>query len=351
MESEMQRIILHVDLDAFFASVEEAKDQKLKGKPLVVGADPKNGHGRGVVSTANYEARKYGVHSAQPISIAWRKLQGTDAVFLPVNMELYVEKSMEIMSMFRKHADSFEQTSVDEAYLDVSSKGSYEKAQEIARKMQEELINAQNITCSIGISSNKMVSKIAADIKKPNGLTIVKPKQTQAFLDHLSVRDLPGIGPKTEEVLNSYGIKTIEDLRTYPSKKLGEIFGKHALGMQSMAHGIDESPVMESYEIKSVGRQYTFQHDTSDEHKLFRAMQELIKDSFSNLHAEGFKSYRTVTIKIRFSNFETHTTSRTLKEPHSDLSTALTLSMDLLRPWLEEGRKIRLIGISFSKLE
>jgi len=180
----MKRIILHLDLDAFFTSVEEVKKPELKGKPLVVGADPKGGKGRGVVSTGNYESRKYSIFSGQPISIAWRKLKGTGAVFLPVNMLLYKKISSQIMEFLRKYADGFEQTSIDEAYLDISQKtgGSYEKAKKIAEKIKSELKKDQKLTCSIGISCNKLIAKIASDYKKPNGLTIVKEIKCRNFL-------------------------------------------------------------------------------------------------------------------------------------------------------------------------
>ncbi len=347
------RIIFHIDLDAFYTSVEEVKDPSLKGKPVVVGQEPKGGRSRGVVSTANYEARKYGVKSGQPISIAWRKLQGKNAAFLPVNMHLYQSVSAEIMQMLARYSDKYEQASVDEIYLDVTDKvKTLKEIKDFVKKIKDELMKSQKLTCSIGVGPNKMVAKIAANEKKPDGLTVVKPGDVQKFLSKMSVRKLPGIGPKSEEALNSIGVKTVKDLASVSVSKLEESFGKKSASwMHSAAQGIDESPVEQSYEAKSVGRQYTFQKDTDSEKLIFKIMAELVNDSLNNLREEGFKTYQAVTIRVRYPDFETHTSAKTLKEPHSDKGTALTLAIDLLRPWLEGKKKIRLVGISLSKLK
>lgn len=346
------RIIFHIDLDAFYTSVEEVKNPKIKNQPVVVGQEPKEGKGRGVVSTCNYIARKYGVHSGQPISIAWRKLQGTDAVFLPVNMDLYQKVSAEIMEILSSYSDKYEQASVDEIYLDVTDKvKTVKEIKQLSSKIKNDLIQSQKLTCSIGVGPNKMIAKIAANVNKPDGLIIVKPKDVKKFLSKMSVRKILGIGPKSEEALNSIGVKTISQLASIPQSKLEEAFGKKSSAWMHLAsQGIDESQVEQNYETKSVGRQYTFQKDTDKNKHILEVMNELIINSLENLNEEGYKTYQTITVKIRYSNFETHTSAKTLKEPHSDKETALKISTELLKTWLEEKKKIRLVGISFSKL-
>ena len=189
------RIIFHIDMDSFFTSIEARERPELKGKPVVVGADPKGGHGRGVVSTASYEARKSGIKSAMPISQAYKLNPGS--VFLPVNMPLYVDVSEQIMARLAPYGGKFEQVSIDEAYLDVSSEGSLDSALELAAKIQSDNLENEGLSCSIGVAPNKLVAKIASDFRKPSGLTVIEPSQVSLFLKGLSVIKVPGIGPKT----------------------------------------------------------------------------------------------------------------------------------------------------------
>jgi len=197
-----ERVIMHIDLDAFFAACEENRRPELKGKPVVVGADPKKGEGRGVVSTCNYPARKYGIHSGMPITWAYRRC--AYAVFLPVDMALYGKTSRRVMHLFKKYAKKFEQTSVDEAFLDVSNLG-YEKTEKLSREIKKELRERENLTCSIGIAPNMLLAKIASEFQKPNGLTTVRPYEVKMFLYTLPVRALLGVGPKMEVSLKKIG--------------------------------------------------------------------------------------------------------------------------------------------------
>ena len=218
------RIILHVDLDAFFPSVEVREHPELKGKPVVVGADPKEGKGRGVVSSASYEARKFGIRSALPISRAWKLCP--DCVYLRPHFVLYVPASNSVMKILRSHADKFEQGGIDEAYLDISNKvKDFDEAKEFVKSLMEEVLEKESLTCSVGVAPNKLVAKIASNFKKPYGLTVVKEDEVKEFLFPLEVRKIPGIGPKTERSLKELGIETVADLAPIDREMLTRLFG------------------------------------------------------------------------------------------------------------------------------
>jgi DNA polymerase IV (DinB-like DNA polymerase) len=340
-------IILHVDLDAFYASVEERERPELKGKPIVVGADPKGGAGRGVVSTCNYAARKFGVRSAMPVSIAYRKCP--DCVFLPVNMDLYVETSQRVMLILRKYAEKMEQVSVDEAYLDVSS-GSYEKAAEIAKQIKQEIREKEKLTCTVGIGPNKLISKVASDFKKPDGLTIVKPDQVLDFLAPQSVRVLRGVGPKTELALNKYGIKTVADLRKLSKEQLVAIAGSFGLELYEQSRGNYPAELITEWTPKSMGRNYTFEQDTKDKDEIYRVLDEMCQDVGKQLKSEKF-GFKTVTIRVRYEDFETHTRQKSLIDYSKNAEAINNTARDLLAPFLKDTRKIRLIGVSVSQLK
>jgi DNA polymerase IV (archaeal DinB-like DNA polymerase) len=261
--NEKRRIIFHFDMDHFFTAVEEREHAELKDKPVVVGADPKGGIGRGVVSTSNYLARKFGVKSGMPISRAWKLCP--EAVYLPVNYKLYLEASSRIMDMLRRHADKFEQWGIDEAFLDVTSKvNDYGSAEALARQIKDEIYTEARLTSSVGISSNKLVAKIASDFQKPNGLTIVKEEDVEKFLTPLPVRKLLWVGRKTGQKLEDMGIKTVGDLAHYDPTVLTDAFGEMGKQLHLMALGIDKSGVQERNWIKSISRELTFQEDTHD---------------------------------------------------------------------------------------
>ena len=240
--SEKKRMIFHFDMDHFFAAVEEREHPELKGKPVIVGADPKAGAGRGVVSTSNYQARKFGVRSGMPISRAWKLCP--EAVYLPVNYELYVKASNEIMDILRKHADKFEQWGIDEAFLDVTSRvNDYASAEALAKHIKDEIYATEKLTCSVGISSNKLVAKIASDFQKPDGLTIVKQEDVERFLAPLPVRRLLWVGRKTGLKLENMGIRTIGDLARCDPSVLADAFGELGKQLHMMARGVDSSEV------------------------------------------------------------------------------------------------------------
>jgi DNA polymerase IV (DinB-like DNA polymerase) len=346
--SEKKRIIFHLDMDHFFTAVEEREHPEFKGKPVVVGADPKGGKGRGVVSTANYQARKFGVKSGMPISKAWRLCPET--VYLPVNYELYTRVSNEIMDMLRKHADKFEQWGIDEAFLDVTSKvKDYTEAEILAQRIKNEILERERLTCSIGISSTKLVAKIASDFQKPNGLTIVREEEAEKFLASLPVRRLLGVGRKTEQRLEAMGIKTIGDLARSDPAVLAEAFGLMGTQLYLIAHGVDKSEVEQRGEIKSISRDVTFQEDTSD----FEFVLKILDNLSEEVHRDVLEQrlcFKTVTVKIRYENFETHTHSKTLPFITDRLQDLKKTASDLAQSYLRPDRKIRLVGVRVSNL-
>jgi len=342
------RVILHVDLDAFFPSVEARENPELKGKPIVVGADPKQGKGRGVVSSASYEARKYGIRSAMPISTAWRLCP--QAVYLSVNYPLYTRLSAGVMALLRGYADRFEQAGIDEAFLDVTSRvQGFEDAAELAKRVQQELLEKEGLTCSIGVASNKLVAKIASDFQKPSGLTVVRPDAVKAFLSPLPVRKLWGVGPKTEQALRTLGIRTVGELASSGPAVLEKAFGTWGLKLQQLANGVDESPVEERGEVKSVSRETTFQEDTDDREVILRTLDELALQVHRDLEASGL-GYRTVSIKLRYENFETHTHAESLPFPTDKPEPLREKARTLIDKSLREGRKVRLVGVRASGL-
>lgn len=341
------RIIMHVDLDAFFAACEERERPELKGLPVVIGHDPEKGKGRGVVSTANYKAREYGIHSGMPISKAYSLCPA--AAFLPVNFPLYYRVAEGVMKILRKHADKFQQISIDEAFLDISLTGSFEKSRDIAISIKQEIENVEKVTCSIGIGQNKLISKIASDYEKPEGLTIVKPDETQAFLSTLPIRKMYGVGEKTEKALRELSIETIGDLAKFNVQTLQSMFGRWGTELHFLAQGIDESEVEEFEGIQSVGREYTFKEDTNDIAFINEIIDATGEDIAATLAEEGLW-YRTVVLKIRYENFETHTRQKTLQQNFSDAETISNTAKDLLKKFAESKKRIRLVGVRVTNL-
>ena len=356
------RIIAHLDMDAFFAAVEERDHPKLRNTPIVVGADPREGKGRGVVSTANYKARAYGIHSAMPISRAWRASQAAQrqgkpaVVFLRVNMKRYVEVSANIMAILRRLVQIVEQASVDEAYLDLTFTTSYDKAENTCRHIKRAIREEQHLTASIGIGPNKLIAKIASDAQKPDGLTMVREEDAETFLAPLPVRKIPGVGPKTEARLAEMGVKTIKDLKRYSRDQLRAMFGKRGLDLYDSARGRDESAITEVYETKSISEQETFEEDTGDRNFLTARLISMCGDILVRVQKEGFHQFRTVVLTVRFSDFETKSRAHSLSVPTDSLSTLEAEATQLLEPFLDErenpGHKlIRLIGVRVEKLQ
>ncbi len=344
----MKRIIMLVDMDYFFAACEELRRPEIKGKPVIVGADPKGGKGRGVVSTCNYEARKYGIHSGMPISIAY-KIK-SDAIFLPVDEKYYYDISAKIMNILKSFASKFEQISVDEAFLDVTDKvEGYESALSYAAKIKEKIWSETKLPCSVGIGENKLLAKTACEAAKPNGIKLIKESEAKEFLAKLPIGKLYGIGKKTEEKLVSLGYKTVGDLQKADINKLIGLFGAFGGELYRHANGIDYDEVNESYEVKSIGREHTFEMDTTNKEEIIEALKKCATEVVEDLRKQNL-SFKTVTIKIRYSDFTEHIKSKSLKHYSNALEDIENNAIELFEDYALEGEEIRKVGVRVSGL-
>ena len=342
-------MIFHVDMDAFYSSVEQREHPEYRGKAVIVGADPRAGRGRGVVAACSYEARKFGIHSAMPISKAFRLCP--DGVYLRPDFKKYTQVSREIRTIFHSFSDLVEPLSIDEAFLDMSHQvNDGEAALEMARSLKTEILKKQQLTSSLGIAPNKFVAKIASDLRKPDGLVLVSLDQVQSFLDPLPISRLWGVGPKTETKLSEMGIKTILQLRHYDKGMLVRRFGKLGGHLWRLANGLDNRPVLQDREVKSMGHETTFAEDAWDHETLERTLQRLSSSVSQRLCQKGL-SGRTVTLKLRYSDFTTLTRQITLREGLVSGSDIYRIARKLLRKSRDPKRKIRLIGVSVSSLQ
>ena len=302
-------MIIHLDMDAFYASVETREHPELVGLPVVVGGPSKS---RGVVAAANYEARKFGVHSAMPMSQAARLCP--DLIVLPVNMPLYVAVSQQIHDIFNRYTPEIEPLSLDEAFLDVSgSLKLFGSAAEIAQKIKNDIKRELNLVVSAGVAPNKFVAKIASDINKPDGFVVVEGHEMQSFLDPLPVKRIWGVGKKTEQQLHNYGITTIKDLRNQSARWLMDRFGKQGDHIYHLAHGEDKRAVISDARAKSISSESTFIEDISNRETLQAWLSNLSEQVAARLREKDRKG-KTVSIKIRFHDFKTITRSKTLAE-------------------------------------
>ncbi len=344
------RIVFHVDMDAFYAACELKEHPEWRGKALIVGPDPRMTRGRGVVLTATYEARKFGIRSAMPVSQALRLCP--EAVFAPPNFELYVRTSREVFATVRAFGDAVEQWGIDEAFLDVTARaGDWDRARALAAELKEAVRSTHGLTCSVGVAPNKAVAKIASDFQKPDGLTVVEPDRIEEFLAPIPVNRIQGVGRKTNERLEVLGIRTIGDLAAFPSDRLGDLFGSWSEYMGNVARGIDDSPV-EAWTgpPKSIGSETTFDEDTREPEIVDEVVRDLVDSIHPQLEQDGLV-YRTVNIKVRFEDFETHTAAKSLKVHTRDREPIVEQARVLLRPFLEDGRKVRLLGVRLSNLK
>jgi DNA polymerase-4 len=337
------RTILHVDMDAFYAAVEERDRPELRGKPLIIGADPKGGAGRGVVSTASYAARKFGVSSAMPISTAYRLCP--QGVFIPPDMAKYSAVSKEIREVFESFTDLVEPISVDEAFLDVTaSVRLFGDGETIAKRIKARIREQTKLTASVGVAAAKLVAKIASDLRKPDGLVVVPPGTERAFLAPLPVRRLWGVGPKMEERLARLGIHTIGQLGDAKATKL---LGTHGLDLQRLARGEDDRPVLsDSGPAKSVSVEHTFETDEGNPRALRKALLHLADELSRRLRAESLAG-RTITLKYRDETFRTTSHARSGKSATnvaSELFEAATALFDEVHGIM----KVRLLGIGVS---
>jgi DNA polymerase-4 len=338
--------IIHVDLDAFFAAVEQRDRPELRGKPVIVGGDPRS---RGVVSTCSYEARKFGVHSAMPLRTALQLCPS--GIFLPVDGAKYQRVSREVMAVLRRFTPVVEQVSIDEAFLDVAgSEALFGPAPEIARRIKREVVDATQLTVSVGVATTKLVAKVGSDLRKPDGLVVVEPGQEAAFLAPLEIRRLWGIGPKTADRLYGLGVRTIGELAALPVETLGRVLGEHGATLHDRARGIDPDPVIGGGEAaKSVSHETTFALDVTDPAEIERTLLALTEGVSARLRAAGIRA-GTVAVKIRDSQFRTITRQKTLPEPSDLTDTIWRAALELTRPEVR-GKKIRLLGVAATQLK
>ncbi|HLE53774.1 MAG TPA: DNA polymerase IV [Thermoplasmata archaeon] len=345
-----RRVVLHADMDAFYASVEVRERPELEGKPVVVGPDPREGHARGVVLTASYEARRFGVRSAMPCVQALRLCP--EAVFVSPHFDLYLAASRGIMATLRPFADRLEPSGIEEGYLEVTRRtaGSFGRAKELAQEIKSAIRREHRLTCSVGVAPSKAVAKIASDFQKPDGLTVVPPEHVVEFLAPISVRKILGVGPKTAVRLKELGLETIRDLQAYPPEDLVETLGGFGEYLVDVAFGRDADEVVEpTGPPESISTETTFETDLDAFDELWPELDSLCRSIHVQLLAEKF-AYRTVTLKVRYSDFETHTRSKSLKIHTADLEPILILSQMMLKEVLASGRKIRLIGVRLTNL-
>ncbi|ACU89906.1 DNA polymerase IV [Desulfomicrobium baculatum] len=337
---DFKRVILHLDMDAFFTSVEQADDPLLQGKPVVIGQSL-----RGVASAASYEARKYGIRSAMPIVQA--KKLCPHAVFLPGRMSRYREISVKIMNIMRALCPLVEQASVDEAYADISgTRRIFGPPENIARRLKAEILAATNLTCSVGIAPNKFLAKIASDWNKPGGLTFIPPADVPAFLRDLPLGRIPGVGKQFQEELRRIGVTTIPHVLAHPRTYWNELMGKRGAFLHDRACGIDDSPVVPGSDPKSCSAENTLDRDTLDRTLLERWLLIQAERIGRELRGLGKKGL-TVTLKIKFQDFSSITRSRTLARP-TDITTEIFEAARMLLTAEKLPRPVRLIGTGVS---
>ena len=347
------RIIFHIDFDYFYAQCEEIRKPELKTKPVAVCIFSDRGGDSGAIATANYTARKFDVKSGIPIKLAKQRLQdNTDAVFLPADFEFYLEISSNAMEIIKDFGDVFEYVGRDEAYLDVTNKAenNFDTASHIAQQLKNQIREKVKLTCSVGISPNKLVSKIASDFKKPDGLTVVKPEQVSEFLNPLKVRDIPGIGKKTEEIFLDDGLETIEDLSKIDIFELNKKFGrKTATWLFNAAKGIDDEPVQERQETIQISKISTLKHDSKEFGFLVQSLDDLCKQVHSVV-LEKNKLFRSIGIQFVQQDMTNKTKSRMLKNSTNSLGELEKISSELLREALEDQEiPIRRLGVKVSE--
>lgn len=345
----MDRVVFHVDMDAFYAAVETRDDPCLRQVPVVIGADPQGGRGRGVVSTANYLARRFGIHSAMPISKAYEACP--HATYLRPDFHKYKAASHEVMAVLQEYADVLEVVGMDEAYLDMTDgcSGDFLRARDLARSLQAAVKRRTGLSCSIGIATTKAVAKIASDRRKPHGITVVAPDDVARFLDPLPVILVNGCGPKTAHALREWGYETIGDLARAPRTFLVERFGKHGAWLWRIANGDDPRPVVaDRGPAKSSGNERTFLEDVQDPERVRRTAVKLL----NRLLDEQGHAFSTITVKLRYSDFQTLTRSHTVQVPFEPDNADTWQHVQgyvvrLLQPLLD-GRAVRLVGVRLS---
>ncbi|MBU0571281.1 MAG: DNA polymerase IV [Candidatus Omnitrophica bacterium] len=343
-----QKYIIHVDMDAFFTSVEQRDNPALRGKPVIVGSDPKGGKGRGVVAACSYEARAFGIHSAMPISIAYKKCP--QAVFLRGSMQKYARESDKILDILEKFTPDIEPISIDEAFMDIS--GSYRvfgTPAEMCRKIKNTVKRETGLMASIGLAPNKMTAKIASDLNKPDGFVTVHEKDLLNFLHPMPVSKIWGVGAKTKEALTAVGIRTIGDLASYDRAKITELLGKNGSHIWELANGIDIRDVKTDGTTRSVSNEHTFEEDTKNADLIKNTLMSLSEKVSRRLRKYGFKC-KTITLKIRFSDFSTFTRAVTIDHPTNFIADLYENCLRHVENFDIHKKSVRLLGVRASNL-
>jgi len=338
------KAIIHLDMDAFYAAVEVLDNPSLRGKPVIVGGSQK----RGVVSSASYEAREFGVHSAQPVATAMRLCP--KGIFVPVRMSRYKEVSEQVFEIFYHYTPLVEPLSIDEAFLDVTgSVGLFGPPEEIAKMIKRAVVEEIGITVSAGVAPSKFVAKIASDLQKPDGLTVVPEEEVKAFLGSLPIDKLWGVGKVTQEALALLSVRTVGDLSRLPLEVLERKFGKHGTHLHLLSQGIDDREVEVSEEVKSIGHEETFADDLLDIEAVRRELLSLATRVSRRLRRHGIAG-KTVTLKVKYNDFVQVTRSETLPEATEDGGEIFRRCCGLLEKTEVGKRPVRLLGISVSQL-
>ncbi len=342
---ESQRVIIHVDMDAFYAAVEQRDNPELRGKPVIVGGGP---NGRGVVQTCSYEARKYGIHSAMSSSRAYRLCP--HAIFVPPRFEVYRSVSNQIREIFYEYTDCVEPMSLDEAYLDVTeNKKGITSPRQIAQNILNRIQKETGCTASAGVSFNKFLAKVGSDFNKPNGICVITQDMADEFIDNLPIRKFMGVGKVTEKRMKEFGIETGFDLKKYSRAELNRMFGKSGIYFYNMAHKIDTREVHVYHGRRSIGSERTFHEDTGDIEEILEHFEHIAERLTSRMKKYNIKG-RTVTMKVKYHNFRRTSRSLTVMEAVDDPEVIMSIVKKMI-PKTEVGKKkVRLVGISISNL-
>ena len=342
--NDLSRKIIHIDMDAFFAAVEIRDNPKLKGKPVIIGSNPRQTGGRGVVSTCSYEARAFGVHSAMSSKEAYERCP--QAVFISGNYEKYKAVGLEIRAIFKRYTDLIEPMSIDEAYLDVTeNKLGIKSAVKIARLIQQDIWQELHLTASAGVSYNKFLAKMASDYQKPHGLTVILPDQAQEFLKQMDIAKFHGVGKKTVERLHEMGIYTGADLLDVSEVTLIDRFGRLGFDLYRKARGIHNSPVKSNQIRKSIGKEKTYGKILRDEEDIKKELTLLSEKVALNLSKQD-KTGKIIILKIRYADFSTITRRKSLSQATQDASQISQTALQLYEELAEKEKGVRLLGIT-----
>ncbi|MGT2926102.1 DNA polymerase IV [Streptococcus cuniculipharyngis] len=349
LRQDTSRKIIHIDMDAFFAAIEERDNPKLKGRPVIIGADPRLSGGRGVVSTCNYEARQFGVHSAMTTKEAYERCP--QAIFISGNYAKYRQVGQQVRAIFHRYTDLVEPMSIDEAYLDVTSnKLAIKSAVKIAKLIQHDIWRELGLTCSAGVSYNKFLAKLASDFEKPRGLTLILPEQAQAFLNGLPIEKFHGVGKKTVEILHELGVYTGEDLLGLSETVLIDRFGRFGYDLYRKARGINHSPVKTNRERKSIGSERTYAKLLYREEDIKLELSKHVKRVAKSL-VKRDKLARTLVLKVRYSDFTTLTKRHSLDFPTREEELMEREVFAIFEELADNPSGIRLLGVTATGFE